>query len=257
MDHEAGRGTSSATGPFDTWSARDPAARRLGGAPGTTCAHVCAAPRPPGAGVASRPRPRGCERPRGDGADLERVAARLGGRLTPTPVTCRRRGSLSVACHRGAPIPEGTRRQSRADVTPAHRSPDSGSAPQGPLCHGFWSERACQDMDEAGGFSRQRGRGRGSAALGPVARSPRPRGQKVPALRRSGRRPAPHGHARPACLVPTWFAHTARGASSRDAHTSKAHTDRTEIRPCSGNYTDPNLPLVCFAIFTRDSLFSY
>lgn len=141
MDHEAGRGTSSATGPFDTWSARDPAARRPGGAPGTTCAHVCAAPRPPGAGVAPRPRPRGCERPRGDGADLERVAARLGGRLTTTPVTCCRRGSLSVACHRGAPIPEGTRRQSRAGVTPARRSPDSGSAPQGPLCHGFWSER--------------------------------------------------------------------------------------------------------------------
>lgn len=179
MDHEAGRGMSSVTGPFDTWSARDPAARRPGGAPGTTCAHVCAA-RPPGAGVAPRPRPRGCERPRGDGADLERVAARLGGRLTTTPVTCRRRGSLSMACHRGAPILEGTRRQSRAGVTPARRSPDSGSAPQGPLCHGFWSERACQDMDEAGGFSRQRGRGRGSAALGPVARSPRPRGAEGP-----------------------------------------------------------------------------
>lgn len=91
------------------------------------CPRVCRAARPPGAGVAPRPRPRGCERPRGDGADLERVAARLSGRLTTTPVTCRRRGSLSVACHRGAPIPEGTRRQSRAGVTPARWSPDSGS----------------------------------------------------------------------------------------------------------------------------------
>lgn len=154
--------------------------------------------------------------------------------------------------HRSRKVPEDRAEQ----ASPPPAGPQT-QVPQGPLCHGFWSERACQDMDEAGGFSRQRGRGRGSAALGPVARSPRPRGQKVPALRRSGRRPAPHGHAHPACLVPTWFAHTARGASSRDAHTSKAHTDRTEIRPCSGNYTDPDLPLVCFAIFTRDSLFSY
>lgn len=83
--------------------------------------------------------------------------------------------------HRRALIPEGTRRRSRAGVTPARRSPDSGSAPWGPLCHGFRSAWGCQDVDERTVWERA-GVG-GAGACGSLTPAPGAEGASTPAER--------------------------------------------------------------------------
>lgn len=107
--------------------------------------------------------------------------------------------------------------------------------------------RPAQEREGVGGFGAC-----GSRTMAP--------GSESPALRRSGRHVADGAHAahaRPARLVPGGFTHAANVASPGDSHTSETHADRVAVGPCSGNYIDPNLPVVCFAIFTQDSLFSY